>query len=145
MRGVTALDVPLERMTLHGFRTMARTILDEVLGFRPNFIEHQLAHAVRDPNGRVYNRTAFLPERTVMMRAWADYLDRLRAGEGSSTGLTDRSFPAFLGPEHRFRASALPAAEAAPPTGGIGRPPVSLCHVCTTRPRMKNLIVAGQP
>ena len=35
-----ALDVPLERMTLHGFRTIARTILDEVLGFRPNFIEH---------------------------------------------------------------------------------------------------------
>ena len=68
-------------MTLHGFRAMARTILDEVLGFRPDFIEHQLAHAVRDPNGRAYNRTAFLPERRVMMQAWADYLDRLRAGE----------------------------------------------------------------
>ncbi len=48
---------------MHGFRAMARTILDEVLGFRPDFIEHQLAHAVRDPNGRAYNRTAFLPER----------------------------------------------------------------------------------
>ena len=60
---------------------MARTILDEVLGFRPDFIEHQLAHRVRDPNGRAYNRTAFLPERRVMMQAWADYLDRLRAGE----------------------------------------------------------------
>ena len=42
---------------------MARTILDEVLGFRPDFIEHQLAHAVRDPNGRAYNRMAHLPER----------------------------------------------------------------------------------
>ncbi len=71
-------------MTLHGFRATARTILDEVLGFEPNFIEHQLAHAVRDPNGRAYNRTAFLPERTVMMQAWADYLDRLRTGEGLS-------------------------------------------------------------
>ena len=60
---------------------MARTILDEVLGFRPDFIEHQLAHAVRDPNGRAYNRTAFLPERRRMMQEWADYLDRLRAGE----------------------------------------------------------------
>ena len=60
---------------------MARTILDEALGFRPEFIEHQLAHAVRDPNGRAYNRTAFLPERRVMMQAWADYLDRLRIGE----------------------------------------------------------------
>ena len=47
-------------------------------------IEHQLAHAVRDPNGRVYNRTAFLPERHRMMQAWADYLDRLRAGNDPS-------------------------------------------------------------
>ena len=76
-----ALDIPPDRMTLHGFRAMARTILDEVLGFRPDFIEHQLAHAVRDPNARAYNRTAFLPERRVMMQAWANYLDRLRAGE----------------------------------------------------------------
>ena len=46
-----ALDIPPDRMTPHGFRAMARTILDEVLGFRPDFIEHQLAHRVRDPNG----------------------------------------------------------------------------------------------
>ena len=65
-----ALDIPRERMTMHGFRAMARAILDEVLGFRPDFIEHQLAHAVRDPNGRAYNRTAFLPERRVMMQLW---------------------------------------------------------------------------
>ncbi len=44
-----ALDIPSDRMTLHGFRAMARTILDEVLGFRPDFIEHQLAHALKDP------------------------------------------------------------------------------------------------
>ena len=67
---------------MHGFRAMARTILNEMLGFRPDIIEHQLAHAVRDPNGRAYNRTAFLPERRRMMGQWADYLDRLRAGEG---------------------------------------------------------------
>ena len=76
-----ALDVRPDRMTMHGFRAMARTILDEVLGFRPDFIEHQLAHAVRDPNGRAYNRTAFRPERRRMMQVWADYLDRLKAGE----------------------------------------------------------------
>lgn len=64
-------------MTGHGFRAMARTVLDEVLGFRPDFIEHQLAHAVRDPLGRAYNRTAHLTERKKMMQAWADYLDRL--------------------------------------------------------------------
>jgi integrase len=63
-----------EQMAAHGFRAMARTILDEVLGFRPDFIEHQLAHAVRDPNGRAYNRTAHLPERKRMMQAWSDYL-----------------------------------------------------------------------
>lgn len=70
-----------DKMTGHGFRAMARTILDEVLGFRPDYIEHQLAHAVRDPLGRAYNRTAHLPERRKMMQAWADYLDRLRLDE----------------------------------------------------------------
>lgn len=71
-----------DTMTGHGFRAMARTILDEVLGFRPDYIEHQLAHAVRDPNGRAYNRTAHLAERRKMMQAWADYLDTLRADTG---------------------------------------------------------------
>lgn len=59
---------------------MARTVLDEVLGFRPDYIEHQLAHAVRDPLGRAHNRTAHLAERKKMMQAWADYLDSLRLG-----------------------------------------------------------------
>ena len=66
-------------MTGHGFRAMARTILDEVLGIRPDYIEHQLAHAIRDPNGRAYNRTAHLAERRKMMDAWASYLDGLKA------------------------------------------------------------------
>ena len=69
-----------ETMTGHGFRAMARTILDEVLHVRPDYIEHQLAHAVRDPNGRAYNRTAHLEERRKMMQQWADYLDELQAG-----------------------------------------------------------------
>ncbi len=67
-----------ETMTPHGFRAMARTILDEVLEFRVDWIEHQLAHAVRDPNGRAYNRTAHLEGRAEMMQAWADYLDGLK-------------------------------------------------------------------
>jgi len=67
-------------MTIHGFRAMARTVLDEVLQVRPDFIEHQLAHAVRDPNGRAYNRTAHLTERKKMMQQWADYLDQLKEG-----------------------------------------------------------------
>lgn len=69
-----------DEMTGHGFRAMARTILDEVLQIRPEFIEHQLAHAVRDPNGRAYNRTAHLDERKKMMQQWSDYLDGLKAG-----------------------------------------------------------------
>lgn len=69
-----------EEMSGHGFRAMARTILDEVLQVRPDFIEHQLAHTVRDPNGRAYNRTAHLAERRKMMQLWADYLDSLKAG-----------------------------------------------------------------
>jgi integrase len=69
-----------DEMSGHGFRAMARTILDEVLQVRPDFIEHQLAHAVRDPNGRAYNRTAHLEERRKMMQKWSDYLDKLKAG-----------------------------------------------------------------
>lgn len=72
------MGIPKEEMTGHGFRAMARTVLDEVLHVRPDYIEHQLAHAVRDPNGRAYNRTAHLPERRKMMQDWADYLDGLR-------------------------------------------------------------------
>lgn len=64
----------------HGFRAMARTLLDEELGFRVDIIEHQLSHEVKDPTGRAYNRTAFLRERTVMMQRWTDYLDDLSAG-----------------------------------------------------------------
>lgn len=67
-------------ITAHGFRAMARTILDEVLGFRPDIIEHQLAHAVRDPLGRAYNRTSHLAERKKMLNVWADYLDGLKQG-----------------------------------------------------------------
>jgi len=69
-----------DEVTAHGFRATARTLLDEVLGERPDIIEHQLAHAVRDPNGRAYNRTAHLPERRQMMQRWADYLESLRTG-----------------------------------------------------------------
>ena len=67
-----------EEVTPHGFRATARTILDEVLGVRIDYIEQQLAHAVKDTNGRAYNRTKHLPERKQMMQAWADYLDELR-------------------------------------------------------------------
>ncbi len=72
------MGIPKEQMTGHGFRATARTILDEVLNFPQHLIEHQLAHAVRDPNGRAYNRTAHLSQRREMMQAWSNYLDGLK-------------------------------------------------------------------
>jgi integrase len=72
-------------VTGHGFRATARTLLDEDLGFRPEIIEMQLAHAVRDPLGRAYNRTKFLSERRRMMQVWADWMDQL--GSDSAANL----------------------------------------------------------
>lgn len=65
-------------LTGHGFRAMARTLLDEVHGFNRDAIELQLAHQIKDPLGRAYNRTKHLAERKRMMQVWADYLDELR-------------------------------------------------------------------
>lgn len=73
------MEIGKDEMSGHGFRAMARTILDEILEIRPDIIEHQLAHQVRDPLGRAYNRTAHLSERRAMMQSWANYLDKLRA------------------------------------------------------------------
>jgi integrase len=65
-------------MTGHGFRAMARTVLVERLDYPAEHVEMQLAHAVRDPLGRAYNRTTYLDQRREMLQAWADYLDGLR-------------------------------------------------------------------
>ena len=77
-----AINAALRRMgydtqreiTGHGFRAMARTILHEELHFKPEVIEHQLAHKVPDALGAAYNRTRFIKERREMMQKWADYL-----------------------------------------------------------------------
>jgi integrase len=65
----------------HGFRASARTLLEEQLDFRIEWIEHQLAHKVKDVLGRAYNRTRHLPQRHEMMQQWADYIDELKAGQ----------------------------------------------------------------
>ena len=65
-------------VTGHGFRATFRTLADEVLGEPVHLIEHQLAHKVRDPLGRAYNRTAHIAERRKMMQRWSDYLEGLR-------------------------------------------------------------------
>jgi len=69
-----------EQMCGHGFRAMARTILDEVLDYPIEVIEMQLAHAVKDANGRAYNRTKYRKHRHEMMQHWSDYLDGLQVG-----------------------------------------------------------------
>jgi integrase len=68
------------QMSAHGFRAAARTLLDERLRQRVEWIEAQLDHDVRDVHGRAYNRTQFSDERATMMARWGDYLDTLRAG-----------------------------------------------------------------
>lgn len=73
------MGISKDEMCGHGFRSMARTIMDEILHIRPDLLEHQLAHAVKDVHGRAYNRTSHLPERKKMMQAWADCLDTLKA------------------------------------------------------------------
>lgn len=66
--------------SVHGFRATARTLLAEELNVDPLVIEAQLAHAVKDANGRAYNRTKYMKHRASMMQTWADYLDKLRKG-----------------------------------------------------------------
>lgn len=68
--------------TCHGFRALARTLLDEQLNFRVDVVEHQLGHTVRDANGRAYNRTKFVEQRRTMLQAWADFLDVLKQDDG---------------------------------------------------------------
>jgi integrase len=80
LSAIRTMGYSSEQVTPHGFRATARTLLDETLGFRVDFIEQQLAHAVKDANGRAYNRTKYLPERKQMMQSWADYLDQLKNG-----------------------------------------------------------------
>jgi integrase len=74
-----SLGIERDAMCGHGFRAMARTVLEEHLKFPAHLIEAQLAHAVRDANGRAYNRTTHIDERRRMMQKWADYLDALRS------------------------------------------------------------------
>ncbi len=67
------------RMTGHGFRSAASTMLNEQ-GFRHDVIERQLAHNERNAVRAAYNRAEYLPERKAMMQQWADYLDKIKAG-----------------------------------------------------------------
>lgn len=74
-----ALGVGKEQ-SWHGFRASARTMMVDQLDLDPLAIEANLAHAVKDSNGRSYNRTQYLTKRFQQIQQWADYLDRLRSG-----------------------------------------------------------------
>ena len=63
-----------KRATIHGFRSVASTILNEH-SFPTDAIERQLAHSERDSIRASYNYAQYLPERRKMMQWWADYLD----------------------------------------------------------------------
>ncbi len=67
------------RMTGHGFRAVASTILNEQ-GYNPDVVERQLAHCERNEVRGAYNRAEYLPQRKAMMQEWADYLDKIKAG-----------------------------------------------------------------
>jgi integrase len=67
------------KMTGHGFRAVASTILNET-GFNPDVVERQLAHCERNEVRGAYNRAEYLPERKRMMQYWADHLDELVKG-----------------------------------------------------------------
>ncbi len=83
-----AMGYTAESQTWHGFRATARTMLAERLDCDPLVIEAQLAHAVKDANGRAYNRTQYLKHRATMMQQWADYLDQLATSPGVVSGST---------------------------------------------------------
>lgn len=68
------------KQTAHGFRATAATILNEVLGFHPDWINAQLAHVVKDQNDNSYFRVKYLKQRVKMMQVWADYIDDLLNG-----------------------------------------------------------------
>lgn len=80
LAAMRTMGIGKDEMSGHGFRAVARTLLNEKLGFAPEIIEHQLAHRVPDMHGTAYNRTKFIGERRAMMQRWADYLDTLKDG-----------------------------------------------------------------
>lgn len=68
------------KMTGHGFRAVASTIMNESGLFRPDVVERQLAHCERNEVRGAYNRAEYLPERRKLMQWWGDYLDGVKAG-----------------------------------------------------------------
>jgi integrase len=99
-----ALGFGGEEMTIHGFRTLASTLLNEA-GIDPDLIELQLAHLERDSSRRAYNRSSRMPARRKLMQLWGDALDRLRANVLTAfapAGEADGSIPQHRNDAHHF-------------------------------------------
>src|SRR3546814_20393004 len=79
-----------DTMTGHGFRAMASTRLNE-MGWAPDVIERQLAHAERNKVRAAYNRAQSMAERRKMMQAWADSWDQLKADTDLATFTAKRA------------------------------------------------------
>ena len=77
LAGLRRLGYSKEQMTVHGFRSLASTLLNEQ-GFNRDWVERQLAHGERNSVRASYNYAEYLPERRKMMQTWADFLDSLR-------------------------------------------------------------------
>jgi integrase len=88
LAGLRRLGYGKDEMTVHGFRSMASTLLNEQ-GYNRDWIERQLAHGERDSVRAAYNYAQYLPERRRMMQEWADYLDSLRDGVVSTSTLPE--------------------------------------------------------
>ncbi|SBW02831.1 Integrase [uncultured delta proteobacterium] len=88
LAGLRRMGYDKVAMTMHGFRSMASTLLNEQ-GYNRDWIERQLAHGERNSIRAAYNYAEYLPERRRMMQEWADYLDALRQGraDAAATGL----------------------------------------------------------
>lgn len=83
LAGLRRLGYGPDQMTVHGFRSLASTLLNEQ-GFNKDWIERQLAHGERNSVRASYNYAEYLPERRKMMQAWADFLDSLRVNNDTS-------------------------------------------------------------
>jgi integrase len=86
LQALRSIGYKKEEMCIHGFRSMASTLLNE-LGYNRDWIERQLAHQEKDTSREAYNHAQYLPERHRMMQSWANYLDTLR--ENAQTEMPD--------------------------------------------------------
>ena len=83
LAGLRRLGYSKEQMSVHGFRSLASTLLNEQ-GYNKDWIERQLAHGERNSVRASYNYAEYLPERRKMMQSWADFLDSLRVNNDNS-------------------------------------------------------------